>query len=177
MENSPSIKPIAYNYGIGFALFSILILVVTYVLNLNPDDTLSYVISGLNILVTITVFFIAIKNFKKENGGFLSLSQALKIGLAIAAVTGIIVAIYAYIHYSYVYPEFLEMMAEQERMKMIEGGQMTDTQIEQAMGMSSFVYTPFFMATMTLLSSLFFGFIISLIVGLIMKRKNPALEG
>jgi len=177
MENSPSIKPIAYNYGGSLALIGILMLVIVYVFNINPDSTGNYIISIVSILFNIAIFMYAIKEFKKKNNGFLSLSQALKVGLAVAAIGGIIVGIYAYFHYSYIYPEFIDLMGEQQRMSMIESGQVTDAQIEQSMEMTSFTRSAGFLTTMTLVSSLFFGFIISLIVGLIMKRKNPALEG
>ncbi len=177
MENSPSIKSIAYTYGLALALYSILILVVVYVLNIDPESTINYVISTLNIIVTVVIFTIALKTYKKSNSGFISLSEALKTGMAVAVIAGLLSGIYAYIHYSYVFPEFLDIMAEQQKMGMIETGQMSDEQIEQSMEMMSITRTPFFMATITLLMNIFFGFIISLIVGLIIKKKNPALEG
>lgn len=177
MENSPSIKSIAYTYGLALALYNTLMLVVVYVLNINLEGTINFVISALNIIVTVVIFTIALIAYKKSNAGFISLSEALKTGMAVAVIAGLLTGVYTYIHYSYVFPEFFDIMAEQQKMGMIESGQMSDEQIEQTMEMMSVTRTPFFMATITLLMSVFFGFIISLIVGLIIKKKNPALEG
>ncbi|PZD77913.1 DUF4199 domain-containing protein [Mesonia sp. K7] len=174
MENSPSIKPIAYKYGIGLALYSILVLIVSYVLNLSPENKLNYLIGGINLIVSIAVFTYAIKEYKNQNRGYLSLSEALKTGLAVAVVSGVITAIYSYFHYSYIFPEFIEMTMEQQRAGMLEAG-MPEEQIEQSMNMMSFMRAPWFYGTITLIYSLFFGFILSLIIGLIMKKKDPAL--
>jgi hypothetical protein len=176
MENSPSIKSIAYSYGGGLALYSIVMLIIIYIANIQPDGSMNYVISGLNIIVSIAVFALALSAFKKNNNGFISLSQALKTGLAVAAIAGIIAAIYTFFHYSYVYPEYLDIIKDQQRTGMIESGQMSDEQIEQSIEMMSFSTSPFFLSTVTLILNLFFGFLISLIVGLVIKKKNPALE-
>ena len=175
MEKSSSIKSIGYTYGTVLAIYTILMLVVIYVLNLDQESNVNYVFTSLNIIVTIIIYSIALKTFKKNNLGYISLSQALKTGLAVALIAGIISSIYAYIHYSYVYPEMLEMVADQQRAGMIENGQMSDEQIEQSLQMMSFTTTPFFFATMNLIMNLFLGFIFSLIIGLIIKKKDPSL--
>jgi len=63
------------------------------------------------------------------------------------------------------YDEAVLQMSEQN---------MTESQQSQALEMTKMFISPWFFATMTLVSSLFFGFIISLITGLILKRENPA---
>ncbi len=175
MQNSPSIKSIAYPYGIALAIYTILVLVVIYVLNIDQESSINYVFTALNIIVTLVIYSVALKTFKKDNSGYISLSQALKTGLGVAVIAGVISAIYAYIHYSYVYPEFLQMIKDQQRAAMIENGQMSDEQIEQSIQMMSFTTTPFFLSTATLIMSVFFGFITSLVIGLIIKKKDPSL--
>ncbi|HIB37132.1 DUF4199 domain-containing protein [Mesonia sp.] len=175
MEKSASIKSIAYTYGLALAIYSILVLVVIYVLNIDQESSINYIFTALNIVVTIIIYSIALKTYKKENSGFISLSQALKTGMAVAVIAGLISAVYAFIHYSYIYPEFLDMISEQQRAAMIENGQMSDEQIEQSLEMMSFTRSPFFMSTATLIMNVFFGFIISLIIGLIIKKKDPSL--
>ncbi len=172
MENSPSVKSVAYTYGLLLAAYSILVLVLIYVFNLDQEN---WVLGVVNTLVSIAIFSAAIKNFKSKNGNFLSLKEALKVGFATAAIAGLVTAIYAYIHYSLVYPEFLDILREKAYMDMAGRG-MTDAQIEQAMGITRKTTTPLFFSIITLMSTLFFGFLISLVAGLIMKKENPAQQ-
>lgn len=171
MENSPSIKPIAYTYGLLLAAYSILVLVLIYAFNLSQEN---WVLSVVNLLVTIAILSMAIKSYKSKNNNYLSIKEALKVGLATAAIAGLVAAIYAYIHYSFVYPEFVDIVKETAYQNMSDQG-LTDAQIETNMKMTEFTMKPWFFATMTLISSLFFGLLISLIAGAIMKKKDPAL--
>ncbi len=169
MEESTSIKPVAYTYGGLLAIYSILVLVLIYVFNIAQDN---WVVGIINFIITVIIFVMAIKTYKTKNGGFLSLKEALKTGLAVAAIAGVITAIYAFIHYTFVYPEFGEVIRDQATLQMTEQG-LSDAQQQQALSMTSFTSSPIFIATMSLLSSLFFGFIISLIAGAIMKHNRP----
>jgi len=170
MENSTSVKSVAYPYGIVLAIYSIIVLVLLYAFNVDQEN---WVVGVLNAVVSITIFVLAIKKFKQNNNGFLSIKEALKVGLAVAVISGVIAAIYSYIHYSFVYPEFAEMKYDEAVLQMSEQN-MTESQQSQALEMTKMFISPWFFATMTLVSSLFFGFIISLITGLILKRENPA---
>ncbi|MFD1095698.1 DUF4199 domain-containing protein [Salegentibacter chungangensis] len=172
MENSPSVKSVAYPYGLMLAIYSILVLVLIYLMNIDQEN---WVIGTVNSLVTIVLYILALRTFKKKNGGFMKLKEALKVGLAIAAISGIISAVYAYIHYSFVYPEFLDMMYEKSYLDITERN-MPQAQTDQALELSKMTLSPLFFATTTLILNLFFGFLISLIVGLIMKRENPAYQ-
>ncbi|PRX51902.1 DUF4199 domain-containing protein [Salegentibacter salegens] len=170
MENSTSVKSVAYPYGIVLGIYSILALVLIYVFNVAQDN---WTVGIINTLVSIIVFVLAIKKFKQNNSGFLSLKEALKVGLAVAVISGVIGAIYSYIHYSFVYPEFSEMMYDQAVLQMTEQG-LSEAQQSQGLEMTKMFTSAWFFATMALVGSLFFGFIISLITGLILKRENPA---
>ncbi len=171
MDNSPSIKSIAYTYGLLLAAYSVLVLVLIYAFNISQDN---WIIGVVNILVTIAILALAINNYKSKNNNYLSIKEALKVGLATAAVGGLVAAIYAYIHYSFVYPEFIEMVKETSYQNMSDQG-MSDKQISDTMKMTEFTMKPWFFATMTLVSSLFFGLLISLITGAILKKQDPAL--
>lgn len=171
MENQKSsLKQIAFNYGLLLALVSILLLVVMYVANLTQN----WMLSTLSFVITVFLLFSAIKAYRTGNHGFLSLGEALKVGLATALIAGIVSAIYAYIHYTYIHPEYIDVVVNEAREQMAEQGQgMTEEQMEQALGFTKSFTTPFMMATFSLIGSLFFGFIISLVSGLILKKENP----
>lgn len=165
----PSIKPIAYSYGFYLALISIAMLVIMYVANIQK----SWSISIISIVLTILVFVYGIKAYKNANNGFLSLGDAIKVGLAIAVIGGIIAAVYSYIHYSYIYPEFIEITKDQARIQMLDTNpDMTEAQMEQALKISGMFTTPLFFSFMNIIGSLFMGLIISLFAGLVMKKEN-----
>lgn len=172
MENQKnSLKQIATTYGTLLALLSILVLVVMYVANIEKD----WAIFIVNIGLTVLIFVYALKTYKQANGNFLSLGEALKVGLATAAIGGVIAAIYAYIHYTFIYPEYIDTILDEARMQMADQSQkMTEEQMEQALDFTKSLTSPFMMATISLIGTLFFGFIISLVAGLVMKRENPA---
>ncbi len=168
-SEKPSIKPIAYSFGLYLALINIIILVIMYVANIEKNWTISI----LSLILSIAIFIYGIKSYKQKNNGFLTLGEAIKIGLAIAVIGGIISAIYTYVHYSYIYPEFLEITKDQARAQMLEKRpNMSSEQVEEAMKISGMFITPLFFSFMSVIGSLFLGLIISLIGGLIMKREQ-----
>ncbi|WP_339609741.1 DUF4199 domain-containing protein [uncultured Planktosalinus sp.] len=172
MENQKkSFKQIVTTHGLYLALVSILLLVVMYVTNTNQNWAISLVSFALTVLILVY----AIKTFKQQNENYLSLGEGLKVGVATAAIAGVLAGVYAYLHYSFIYPEYIDTVIDEARMQMAEQSQgMTEEQMEQALGFTESFTTPFMMATFSLIGSLFFGFIISLIASLIMKRERPA---
>lgn len=165
----PSIKPIAYTYGLYLALVSIAMAVAMYVLNVQK----SWALSIISTVLTVAILVYAIKVYKQKNNGFLSLGDAIKVGLAVSVIGGIIGAVYAYVHYTYIYPEFIDMTLDQTRIQISESNpNMSEEQIEQAVGYTKMFTSPIFFSLMSVIGSLFFGIIVSLIAGLIMKKEN-----
>ena len=112
-----------------------------------------------------------IKKVKELNGGFLSLSDALKTGLGIALISGLISVIYTYIFTTIIEPDFFINLAQIQEQKLIDAG-MTDEQIETQLGLMAKMSGPMITSAFAIIGSLFFGFIISLIAGLIMKESK-----
>lgn len=168
MENqAPSIKPIAYKYGIYSALLSIAGLMTMYVMSMNKNWTLSII----SIVLSITIFYYGIKEYKTINSNTLKLGEALKVGLAIALIGGLISAVYSYIHYKFVYPEFITMQRETAYGQIVlSNPNMSSEQIEQTMSITEIFLTPGFFSLSAILGSLIFGLIVSLILGLVLKN-------
>lgn len=171
METQPtSVKKIAYNFGILLGLISIVILVFMYVANMEKSVT----ISTISTILTILTFVMGIKAYKKENQNFLSIKDAIKVGLAIAVIGGIISAIYIFVHYSYIYPEFIENLRDQSMIEATNKNPNMDKEtMDMTIKMMNIFTSPFMLSTFSLIGSLFFGFIISLITGAIIKNERP----
>ncbi len=168
----PSIKSIAYTYGLYLGLLTVVGLVFQYVTGLEKN----WVVSAVSVVITIIIYYYGIKAYKTNNSNFLSIKEAIKVGLAMAVVGGIIGAVYAYVHYEFIQPEFIDGIREKAYNDMTAGNQnMSEEQLETATTMMNIFTSPFFLSTMTLLASTFFGLIISLIIGAIMKKEDPNL--
>jgi preprotein translocase subunit YajC len=176
MENQQvTAKKFVLNYGILLGIVSVLFGVFMYVTNVYLDPSIIY--SIISFLILIVLITLAIKAFKTENNGFLSLSEALKVGIGAAVIGGIIAAVWSFALTTYIEPDYTNQVMEVQREKLIETQpEMTETQIEAAIGMGSKLSSPPIAFAISLIGNLFFGLIISLIVGLIMKNKNP-MEG
>jgi hypothetical protein len=170
MENQKEyVKKIAYSYGVYLGLVTIILLVIMYVLNIDK----SWVLSIISTLITIILFVLGIKAFKKENQNFISIEEAIKVGLAIAAIGGLVAAIYTFFHYEYIYPEFIENLREQSLIEAKKDPKEYKEKKEMIKKYINIFTSPFILSTISLIATLFFGFIISLITGAIIKKERP----
>ena len=173
MENQiASVKKIALPNGLLLALTIIVISVIVYVLGLTYDQP--WWQNLLNLLALIGFIFYGMKAYKHDNQDYLSLGEALKIGLAISLVAGIIGAVFTYLFVTVIEPDFTVNMLEVARVKMLDDNpDMTQEEMDMGMGIAEKMMSPGTLVTLGIISSLFMGFIISLITGLIMKNNRP----
>ncbi len=176
MENQQATaKKFVLNYGLLLGIVSVIFGVIMYVTNVYLDPGVIY--SAIGFLVLIVIITLGIKAFKTENDGYLSLGEALKVGIGVAVIGGIITAVWSFVLMNYIEPEYMNQIMEVQREKMIEmQPNMTESQLEAASEMTSKMSSPLMIMAFSLIGNLFFGLVISLIAGLIMKNKNP-MEG
>jgi len=170
MENQKSTSTsIMLNYGLILGVVSVLLSVAIYAMGKIYDQ--GWEVALLSFVIMAVIIFMGLKNFKEGNNNLLSLGNALKIGLGIALIGGLISVIYNQIFINFIEPDFMENMMKVGEAKMLEQNpNMTDEQLEMAKGMQEKMSGPVIGAAMGIVASLFFGFIISLIEGLILKR-------
>lgn len=167
-----SVKKIAMNYGLLLGLASVLLSVITYVMGVHLERPWWASLLGITIMVLFIVY--GLKAFKSDNEGFLSLGEAIKVGLAISLIAGIVSALYNYVFVSFIEPDFVNQMMEITRENMIEQNpEMTEEQMEMGLNISRKMMTPGIMSALAIIFTLFIGFIVSLISGLIMKQNRP----
>lgn len=164
------VKPYAINYGVIFGAYSILMLVLLYAFNYETNTFISI----FNFIITVAIVWYAIHIYKIDNGGKLDLTTAIKIGLAIGVIGGLIYGFYTYVHYELVQPEYITEMKssmEAEMEAQIQQQQMGEEEAEMTRNMSGVFASPFVLGTIGLLSIIFKTFLVGLIVGMI-KRNN-----
>ena len=175
MENQEiTPKQIMLNNGLMLGFASILISVVVYAIGKTYDPHWS--VSVISTAITIVIVILGIKKIKEINGGFLSLSEALKTGLGITLISGLIYAAYNLIFINFIEPEFFTRMLEVQQQKMVETyPNFSDEQLEASMEMARKMSGPFISSAFIIVGSLFFGFVIALIGGLIMKKTDEEI--
>lgn len=172
-ENSTHVTPgkHAVTYGVILGVILVLISLIMYVTGMALEGVqwpmyLYYLIFPITLIL-------AIKSYKKENGGFLSLGEALKVGVAAAVISGIIFLIYNLLFNYVIEPTWAEQVSEATREQLLQQGNMTEEQVNQTMEFMSWGSNPLIGGALWLAMSAFFGLIYSLIAGAIMKQNRP----
>ena len=124
-------------------------------------------------LASVVVIVLGLKLIKDNNGGFLSLGEALKNGLGISLISGVVYVVYFYVFVNFIQPDYFTNLASFQEASMIEMyPNMTDDQLENAIEMSKKFSGFGMISAIIMIMSLFFGFVISMIAGLIMKKTQ-----
>jgi hypothetical protein len=151
---------------LGFA--GIIYSVILYMADLNLNQSLSYA----GILITVIVLILGIRSFRDTiRDGILPFGPAFGFGMVTIIVSSVIGIIYAYILWTVIDPDILDKMKDMQMEKLLERG-LPDDAVEQAMGVTSKFMQPWLMAIMGLVSSIFMGTIVSLIIAAIFKRDE-----
>ena len=173
MENqTTSQKSIMINYGLILGILTILVNVIAYMTN-GISMERPFWEKALGWIVFIGVIFMAIKKFREANNGNLKIGQAIKTGLGVALIGGIITGIYVFIFFNYIEPGALDTIMEMTQEKMLEQNpDMSDEQMEMALKMTKVFMSPTSMIFMTIIGNLIMGLVVSLISGLILKKEE-----
>lgn len=178
MEKTVSPAKSALTYGVVFGAIMILEFVIMYIMQPDPLEMswVGMVVNTFNWLVLPVLFItLACNNFKKNhNGGFISFGQCLKIGVSIAVVAAVLYSIF-YLIFTMIFPEFItDSIAQVERVTRVQNPDMPEEQLEMSVSMVGKFMQPAFAIPISIIMNAFIGLIISLIVGAIVKRDNPA---
>ncbi len=169
MENQQSsAKSLMLNYGLALGIVSIIIALVNFSFGDIYDP--HWGVTVISIIATSSIIVYAFKVFKNSNKGFLALGTALKIGMGIVLVSTILYLIYFFVFTKFIEPEFFANLLNLKEQEMIDAN-MSDDQIETS---KSFMenYLPLIVYVSIVALSLFLGFLISLVGGLIMKKSE-----
>jgi len=128
----------------------------------------------ISIIITIAIIVLGQYNFRKENEGFLSLGEALKLGVGIALISSIIGVTYQVLLVTVIDPDTIPKMLEIAKNQLYDTNpEMSQEQLDQMLEMQSKFISPNMMVAFGLIGGLFIGFVISMITGLILKRNRP----
>ena len=176
MEEKLSISKFSINPGLMLGGMLVLISVTTYIIGLDPMDNtwigwISYVI------MAFTFYYFQKEYRDNHNGGFLSLGEAVKLGVTIAVIAGVISAIYNIIFTQFIEPDFIDKMLLKVEEKMLDTNpDLPQSQIDMALGMTRKMMSPMISVPLAIVSSAIGGLILSLGTGFFTKKNNPSFQ-
>lgn len=169
-ENQPETGKYALTYGSMLGGISIVFALMLYSVDMHYQGGLTVVLVSMAIMIGIIAF--GMIQFRKANNGFMSLGQAMKVGVGIALVGGIIGILFNQIMANVIDPDMMAKAMEFQKVALAETTKMTPDQIDAQMEMGKKYSTPGFQVAFGLLFSIVLGLIFSLITGLILKKQE-----
>ena len=170
-ENQPKTGKYALNFGLLLGGISVIFTFILYTMDMHYQGGIPVLI--VSLLLSLAAIIIGLLQFKKANGGFMSFGQALKIGVGICLIGGIVSILFNQILVNVIDPETMNKAMEFARGQLQEAGNLNSDQIDQQLEMQKKFSTPVMQMAFGLIFSLFFGFVLSLIPALVLKKSRP----
>jgi hypothetical protein len=168
----PSKNAIALRYGI---ICGIITIVYSLILNITELALTNQILGWISFLIVIAAIVMAMREFKKQNQGFMSYGQGLSIGTIVVLVSSILGGIFTYLYVTLIDTGYIEKMRNMQVTELENKG-MSDDQIDQAMLITDKMMTPSMIPLMAILGGVIFGFLLSLIIAAIVKHNRPEFE-
>ena len=168
METSPKLG--TYNYRFGAIAAGIGIVFSIMLFSMDMIYNQSSVIQTINILIPASLSIMAILTFKKDNVGLLSLKQAIKLGVGVFLVAGIVGLTYFTIFINFIEPDFIANTAALQADALREAQPTMDEDIIEMQQTNTekyfYISYPFM-----LIFNVLIGLIVGLITGLFTKKS------
>ena len=171
MSNKISTKQVAINFGLLLSAYNVMTGLLLVLLNLHYQNNST--IGLINLGVIIGVITYGIYQFKKSNDGYIKISEALKTGIGISLISGIISAIYSIVLVNVIDPDFIEKALEFQKNIMLEKDKnLTLENANKMVDLQKKLTGPLTTSGFIIIFNLFIGFIVSLIGGLIFNKSQ-----
>ena len=169
-ETKPKTGKYALTYGLILGAISVVFILMLYSLDMHYQG--GPMVMGISLIITIAMIVIGMMQFKKDNNGFMSFGEGLKIGVGIGLIAGIIGIIFNQILAGVIDPEMMNKAMEYQKGMLMETTKMTPEQIDAQMEMGKKFTTPSMQIIFGLIYSIVASLLLSLIPALILKKKE-----
>ncbi len=165
-SNQPTTGKFSLNYGLILGGLSVVFGLMLYYAEAHTSQSPATTV--ISIVMMVAVIFWGISNFKKANGGFLKVGQALKIGAGIALIAGIIAVIYTIFLSNVLDPDFASKIMDARLAEAAAENGLTQEQVQQQKEMGiKFFWMGY---PVMLIFNILLGLVIGLVAGLILKK-------
>jgi hypothetical protein len=172
-QKQSMLKP-AMNYGLIIGVFLVAFSVIQWSLNLMLNKTMSWSI----YILMIGCIYIFTKKYRDDHlNGYISYGKALGFSVLSLAFASFIFGFYNFVLYKFIDPGLVDMLIEKSREQMLESNtELSEEQIDATLSISKKFMTPAALFIGTMLSTVFFGFIISLITSIFVMKKDKSFD-
>jgi len=171
IQERVTIKQVSMKWGLILGMVMIIYGMVLLLADLVGNQALGYV----NYLFIAVLMYFAHRAYMDQGNGFMSYGEGLKIGVLMTVVGSLISNIFSYIYVTFVDDSMIQKIMDITEQKMLDKG-LSDAQIDQAMSMTEKFMTPIVMFPIAFIFTVFFGFIVALVVSAITKKADPSLS-
>jgi len=127
-----------------------------------------------SLVLTLGVIVFAQYSYRKDNEDYMSLSQGIKMGLGMGAISGLINVAYFLVLSNVLDPEMMNKALEMGMNQFLDQNpEASQDMINQVESMQEKFSGPIISSSFLIIASLLTSFVISLITGLILKRNRP----
>ena len=158
-------------YGIVLALTNIVLALVGFFLGFQTDKLAEGQWFGwLNLVAMVGITWLGIRAVREEAADkSLSYGRGVLTGFVISVCSGVIGAVYTFIHFQFINPSYADYYLDFLRQKWAEKG-LGDAQVAAAEKFTRFLMSPGIMSVVGLITTVVFGVVVALILAAILKR-------
>ncbi|WP_106794833.1 DUF4199 domain-containing protein [Aquimarina sp. Aq78] len=169
--NAISTKKYITKYGIISGIAWITLSIILYITDNTFNHSSIYTLAEL-LIHSIPLIY-GIYAYKSKNNGFLKLKKALKIGMGISLIGGITYIIWDTFLKNVIEPELMNQRFNASRERIfLKDPNISPEEVHKTMEFSEIVVSPYIYIPTILILHLSLGFIISLITGAILHKKQ-----
>ena len=172
IESKPSIYAVAIKYGLLTGLLYVVFATISYLTESYGNFLIALLVS---IVISVIGIVLALKEFRKQNGGFMTYGQGLGLGIMVSIIAGIISGLFSMLYIQFIDPTMPEKLVDATMEQMASFGvddSILDSQREEIMAS----FTSVKQLTSAITNAFFSGLILSLIIAAVMKHKRPEFE-
>ena len=112
-ENKPKTGKFALNFGLILGAVSVIFAFMLYTADMHYQGGISVML--ISLVLSLAAVIIAMIQFKKANEGFMSFGQALKVGVGVCLIGGIIGIIFNQIMSNVIDPDMMAKAMEYQK--------------------------------------------------------------
>ncbi|MBK7133878.1 MAG: DUF4199 domain-containing protein [Bacteroidales bacterium] len=159
--------------GLILGIVGIMYSLVMYFLDLTFNQIQGYVF----IVVQIGLIYFLLKSYRDNfMHGQITYGQSLGAGMIIFLYSAIIVAVYTYLLYTVIDSGLVAKQLAFQEAEMVKRG-IPQASIDAGMAMQAKIMKPAIIAPISILGSMFWGLIVSLLISIFIRKEgNPLIE-
>lgn len=171
-DQNLELKKYISQYGALLGGISVVFGLMLFSMDMHYQNETSTTI--VSLVLTLGVIVFAQYSYRKDNEDFMSLSQGIKMGLGMGAVSGFINVAYFLVLSNVLDPEMMNKALEMGMNQFLDQNpEASQDMINQVESMQEKFSGPIISSSFLIIASLLTSFVISLITGLILKRNRP----